>query len=714
MKISQLALGSFLYLASTCNAFTPTFIQTPYYQLQHQLSHNKKPLTSLYVGSLTKNSSTSLNMAGFLGQDEADDDITPSGSGEYVQTMSDDERKENLEVMKQIFKFDLADLQRRRDYAGWVEAKKDLKQRKANDPWFELNDRMKEAVQLDETEEIELLKKLIEKVGGPPPGVTHTREYAVISEIYNTEMSLSRAESINSIERRKKNSEVWKQMIQQRIENEKREDEEYWNNPYKEEEDAKKRREKSLDKIYGQIEERRKKAAEKAAEIQAKYKKQSGEDMSAMSPLDRALAEARKAVNKKAEERAQRKKALEGGSDETDGVESSTEAESASSSSNDGGRPRMPGDLDVTRGEIEVDIPDNSDVTTDNVRVQVTSGYNASQSDPPMRKHCFQYTIKITNLSPTDTIQLHGRRFEIQTVGARQKDIVQGQGVTGRQPILKPGETFEYTSTAPLSVRPIGTTIIAARMRGTYSYTVVDPNIPEDEREMLDAELGVFQFVFPEDQRVKPVVSQEDDEDSDDEDEEDDVAPSYSTMKSASPSEPAKTASSAMNPPTTLPGDEDMESGNISISPLKDESETVTEGVRVALTSQYREERSDARQQKHCFAYNIRITNERPDQKPIQLVSRRFEIQTIGAKKKDVVQGPGVTGRQPILQPGESFEYTSTAPLSVKPMPQTSVVARMSGEYSFVILGEDGKSPISSAPLKAVLGMFHFILPQVA
>lgn len=164
MKISQLALVSFLYLASSCNAFTPTFIQTPHHQLQHQLSHNKKTLTSFYVGSLTKNSSTSLNMAGFLGQDEADDDITPSGSGEYVQTMSDDERKENLEVMKQIFKFDLADLQRRRDYAGWVEAKKDLKQRKANDPWFELNDRMKEAVQLDETEEIELLKKLIEKV----------------------------------------------------------------------------------------------------------------------------------------------------------------------------------------------------------------------------------------------------------------------------------------------------------------------------------------------------------------------------------------------------------------------------------------------------------------------------------------------------------------------------------------------------------------------
>jgi uncharacterized protein affecting Mg2+/Co2+ transport len=97
----------------------------------------------------------------------------------------------------------------------------------------------------------------------------------------------------------------------------------------------------------------------------------------------------------------------------------------------------------------------------------------------------------------------------------------------------------------------------------------------------------------------------------------------------------------------------------------------------------------------------------------IQLVSRRFEIQTIGATNKDVVQGPGVTGRQPVLKPGESFEYTSTAPLSVRPMlDKTRVVARMSGEYNFVQLAEDGKSPLSSTPMKAELGPFHFILPE--
>merc|ERR1740124_1513298 len=143
-----------------------------------------------------------------------------------------------------------------------------------------------------------------------------------------------------------------------------------------------------------------------------------------------------------------------------------------------------------------------------------------------------------------------------------------------------------------------------------------------------------------------------------------------------------------------------MITGDVPIANVADNSETVSDDVRVAVTSQYREERSDDKLQKHCFAYNIRITNERDSS--IQLVSRRFEIQTVMSDKKDVVQGPGVTGRQPILKPGESFEYTSTAPLSVKPVNSTPVVARMQGEYSFVTLGgEDGTSPLSSTPLKA-------------
>lgn len=400
---------------------------------------------------------------------------------------------------------------------------------------------------------------------------------------------------------------------------------------------------------------------------------------------------------------------------------SAARAREAAAAEAAGGRPRLPGDADVTRGEIEIPTESSSSTTSGPLTVEVSSKYNTEQSDPPMRKHCFQYTIRITNNSSTDTIQLLSRRFEIQTVGSSMKDVVQGEGVTGRTPILKPGEVFEYTSTAPLSVRPIATTIIAARMRGEYNYVTLksgqETATPEQIKEGGDAsaELSMFHFVFPEEQRVKPIQSAEDEE----EDEDDNTtSTSTATVSSSTSTRPRSVAPPASAPPaasagSTSPGDSDMSSGNVATSSVSDASNIVTDNVRVQVSSTYRPERSDTNLDKHCFAYNVRITNESPKQN-IQLVSRRFEIQTVGSSTKDVVQGPGVTGRQPILKPGESFEYTSTAPLSVKPMlDKTAVVARMEGEYNFVLLGDDGTTPISSTPLQAKMGVFHFILPDL-
>jgi len=225
----------------------------------------------------------------------------------------------------------------------------------------------------------------------------------------------------------------------------------------------------------------------------------------------------------------------------------------------------------------------------------------------------------------------------------------------------------------------------------------------------------MFHFVFPQEQRVKPITSAYDDADDEDDDtsaKTTTVTTNTSTTTRAAVSPPASApAKSAASPASTLPGDSDMASGNISVS-TSDSSNVSSDNVRVQVSSIYRPERSDSKLDKHCFAYNVRITNESPSQN-IQLVSRRFEIQTIGSETKDVVQGPGVTGRQPILKPGESFEYTSTAPLSVKPMSdKTAVVARMEGDYNFVLLGEDGSTPLSSTPLQAKMGVFHFILPD--
>jgi len=98
------------------------------------------------------------------------------------QNMSESERKENLTVMRQIQKSDLPDLRRRKDHAGWVEANNDLKRRYAKDPWFGVNERLRNAVQLgDPQDKIDYLTELANKLGGPPPGITldETKGYAV-------------------------------------------------------------------------------------------------------------------------------------------------------------------------------------------------------------------------------------------------------------------------------------------------------------------------------------------------------------------------------------------------------------------------------------------------------------------------------------------------------------------------------------------------------
>ena len=657
-----------------------------------------------------------------------------------VQTMTTTERGENLNIMRQIQKNDLPDLRRRKDHPGWVEANNDLKRRYTADPWFGINERLRTAIQLGaEAKQIDYLKALSEKVGGPPPGITINPNvgYAVHTEIYDIGITPSRAAAVLEREIRLERAARGRAMMaeaKKNMEKNQRQYEDDMRNPGdRRDREAKERRERTMRRLMTEIEQDNQKKRDRAKEILGKLP---DTPENRTKSMEKALKEARDEMKRmKRKELGGSKSSLS--EDDDDEEEDDDEDEEAAklrkakksgadkarealASEASGGRPRMPGDVDVTRGDVKADIIQSySSTRTGMVTVEVSSVYNKEQSDPPMRKHCFQYTIRITNNSPTDTIQLLGRRFEIQTVGSSMKDVVQGEGVTGRTPVLPPGEVFEYTSTAPLSVRPIGTTIIAARMRGEYRYvtlkagqsTASDAQVQAGGEEV--AELGTFHFVFPEDQRVQPykssTVDDDDDDDDEDDDDDDDVKPT-SSYKSSSAA--TSTSSSAATPASTLPGDTDMQTGDIRLK-MNDSSEAVTDGVRVKVTSTYRPERSDAGLNKHCFAYNIRITNESTS-RAIQLVSRRFEIQTVGSSQKDVVQGPGVTGRQPILQPGESFEYTSTAPLSVKPMlNKTPIVARMQGEYNFVQLSDDGTTPISSVPMKAKLDVFHFILPAL-
>lgn len=89
-------------------------------------------------------------------------------------------------------------------------------------------------------------------------------------------------------------------------------------------------------------------------------------------------------------------------------------------------------------------------------------------------------------------------------------------------------------------------------------------------------------------------------------------------------------------------------------------SDTLTRGIRIQVASSYVEERSEPHAGYFFFAYTVRVTNE--GERTAQLVSREWII-TDSDGNVERVEGPGVVGKQPVLAPGQSFEYTSFCPL---------------------------------------------------
>jgi ApaG protein len=89
-------------------------------------------------------------------------------------------------------------------------------------------------------------------------------------------------------------------------------------------------------------------------------------------------------------------------------------------------------------------------------------------------------------------------------------------------------------------------------------------------------------------------------------------------------------------------------------------SEAVTRGIRVHVRSQYSPEQSRPASHEWLFLYTVTISNEGTE--PVRLMTRHWII-TDGSGRVEEVRGPGVVGQQPSLQPGESFEYTSSCPL---------------------------------------------------
>ena len=115
------------------------------------------------------------------------------------------------------------------------------------------------------------------------------------------------------------------------------------------------------------------------------------------------------------------------------------------------------------------------------ITVVPQAAYLPEQSDPSRNQYAFAYTITLTNRGNVPA-QLLSRHWII-TDGDHQVQEVKGLGVVGQQPLIKPGETFEYTSGANLPTA-VGT------MRGTYQMVAEDGHA-------FEAEIPTFTLSVP-------------------------------------------------------------------------------------------------------------------------------------------------------------------------------------------------------------------------
>ncbi len=123
----------------------------------------------------------------------------------------------------------------------------------------------------------------------------------------------------------------------------------------------------------------------------------------------------------------------------------------------------------------------SSEAVTNNVRVEVESQYAPEHSQPFQHEWFFHYTVRISN-EGDETVQLLTRHWIISDATG-QTEEVSGEGVVGEQPVLRPGESFQYTSGCPLKTS-------TGVMRGTYQMVTEDGD-------RFDAQIAPFALHEP-------------------------------------------------------------------------------------------------------------------------------------------------------------------------------------------------------------------------
>ncbi|MBC7578917.1 Co2+/Mg2+ efflux protein ApaG [Tardiphaga sp.] len=124
---------------------------------------------------------------------------------------------------------------------------------------------------------------------------------------------------------------------------------------------------------------------------------------------------------------------------------------------------------------------------TRQIEVTVEPSFLPERSSLEKRQFFWSYTVVITN-SGAETVQLKTRHWIITDASGRMQEV-RGEGVVGEQPVLAPGERFEYTSKVPLPTA-------SGFMAGTYQMVTTETGEP------FEIDVPAFSLDGPENQRT--------------------------------------------------------------------------------------------------------------------------------------------------------------------------------------------------------------------
>lgn len=124
---------------------------------------------------------------------------------------------------------------------------------------------------------------------------------------------------------------------------------------------------------------------------------------------------------------------------------------------------------------------------------------------------------------------------------------------------------------------------------------------------------------------------------------------------------------------------------------------SITEGIKVSVEVTYQAEFSSPHQHHYVFTYKVLIENN--SQHTYQLLKRKWEVFD-AAENSKVVEGNGVVGQQPILEPGDSHSYVSGCNLK-------SGLGKMKGSYTMEKLFDGKMIEVKVPEFQMIANIFH-------